>query len=239
MRKCLFNPLFALVLLSVDHRLSAQVLELFQFKGVVYSQTSPSPPVAPDPRYGYYFAAQVFSDPDKALEYSPFMVFTSSDSNGEFVVIQDAEYHEIYNSPYYSSKTDFDADYPNSLYNYVTTYSDPHDSTPKSDNVLVRVPADDLYSTNLPAYSPDTWTAMQEVDPSADFDLSWNSYTQMPGTAYAYTFVDTYDSQTQDSTCGAFNYEGPPDIDTTTIPAGTLDYGRTYIVQLFFSNRPF
>jgi hypothetical protein len=75
---------------------------------------------------------------------------------------------------------------------------------------------------------------MQNVDPASDFNVFWNSYAQMPGTDYAYTFVAVYDSQTFEF---VFNYSGTPDVTATTIPSGTLDYGRTYIVELFFSNR--
>jgi hypothetical protein len=56
----------------------------------------------------------------------------------------------------------------------------------------------------------------------------------MPGADYAYSFVAAYDSQTFEF---VFNYSGTPDVTSTTIPAGTLDYGRTYILELFFSNR--
>lgn len=232
----LLSICFALLLLAVDNRLSAQVLDLGQYKGTVYTQTSPSPLVTPRYPDIYYFANSLDADPAKALEYSPFMVFTPSESptNGEFIMIEGGSYYFSFNSPYYSCKTNFDADYPNGLYNYVTTYSDANSGTPESDNVLVQTPTDDLFSTNLPAYSPDCWTAMQNVDASADFNVSWNSYTAMPGADYAYSFVAAYDSQTYEF---VFNYSGTPDVTSTTIPAGTLDYGRTYILELFFSNR--
>jgi hypothetical protein len=226
----------ALLLLASDSHLRAQILDIYHFKGTVYIQTSPSPAVTPRYPDVYYFANLLDADPAKALEYSPFMVFTPSTSptNGEFVMTETSTYSFSFNSPYYACKTNFDADYPNGLYNYVTTYSDPNNNNPKSDNVLVQTPANDLYSTNLPAFSPDCWTAMQNVDPAADFNLSWNNYTQMTGSDYAYTFVSAYDSQTVEF---KFNFNGPSDVTSTTIPAGSLDYGRTYIVELFFSNR--
>jgi hypothetical protein len=239
MKKFLFNSLFALLLTAIDGRLSAQILDIGQYKGTVYQQTSPSPAVTPRYPDVYYFANLLDADPAKALEYSPFMVFTPSTppTNGEFVMTETSLYTSSFNSPYYACETNFDADYPNGIYNYVTTYSDLNSGEPMSDNVLVQTPDNDLFSTNLPAFSPDCWTAMQNVDPSADFNLSWNSYTQMPGTDYAYTFVSTYDSQTFDSTYGGFNFDCTPDVNSTTIPAGSLDYGRTYFVELFFSNR--
>jgi hypothetical protein len=218
---------------------SAQVLDIGQYKGTVYSQTSASPNVTLRDPDIYYFATQMDADPEKALSYSLFMVFTPSlsETNTEFVMTQYSTYFSRFNGAYYASKTNFDADYPNGIYNYAATYSDPTDNTPKSDNVRVQTPANDLFSTTLPAFSADCWTAMQQVDPAQNFNLSWNSYTPMPGADYAYTFVATYDSQTFDSTFGGFNFNGPSTITSTTIPAGNLDYGRTYIVELFFSNR--
>jgi hypothetical protein len=237
MKTLRFSLCFAFLSAAIDGRLSAQVLDLYHFKGTVYSQTSPSPDVTLRYPDIYYFANSLDADPAKALEYSLFMVFTPSDSNGEFVMTENSTYAFSFNSPYYADKTDFDADYPNGLYNYVTTYSPPDNDTPEADNVLVQTPADDLFSTTLPAFSPDCWIAMQDVDPAADLNLSWNSYTAMPGASYAYTFVATYDSQTFDSTYGGYNFNAPSDVTATTIPAGSLDYGRTYIVELFFSNR--
>jgi len=56
-------------------------------------------------------------------------------------MIEGGTYYFSFNSPYYSCKTNFDADYPNGLYNYVTTYSDASGGTPRFDrrhNALVR-----------------------------------------------------------------------------------------------------
>jgi len=234
-----FSLHVALLLLVIDIRLSAQILYIGQFKDTVYNQTSPSPLVTLANPDIYVFADSVDTDPTKALEYSPIMVFTPSTSptNGEFVMDEVGQNSFLFDGPYYACQTNFEADYPNGLYNYVTTYQDPNTGDPEADNVQFQTAANDLFSTNLPAFSSNCWTAMQCVDPAADFSLSWNSYTAMPGADYAYSFVSTYDSQTFDSTYGGFNFEGPPYDNATTIPAGSLDYGRTYIVQLFFSNR--
>ena len=229
----------AILLSSFTLRLHAQVLDLSQYRSTLYYQTGPAPPTTPNSPYAYYFASYVDADSSKALEYSPFMVYTASDSptNSEFVMFEASSYSFYFFGAFYADKEDFDADYPNGTYNYVTTYSDPTDDTPKSDNVLIQTPDTDLYSPTIPAFSPNCWPAMQGLDPSADFTLSWNSYSLTPGASYAVSFLYLYDNQTLDSTYGGFNYYFDPTITSYTIPAGTLDYGRTYTVDIYFSNR--
>ena len=77
MKTPLFSRFFALLLPAIDSRLSAQILDIGQYKGTVYEQTSPSPAVTPRYPDVYYFANLLDADPTKALEYSPFMVFTA------------------------------------------------------------------------------------------------------------------------------------------------------------------
>jgi hypothetical protein len=225
-------------LMAAGGRISAQVLDLSQYRQIVYQQTNASSLVTLRQPDDYYFFSVLDADPDKALEYSPFMVYTPSTANEEFVMAEEGTYYFAFYGQSYSNKTDLDTNYPPGGYDYVTTYSDPNDGTPRSDNVIVFAPTNELYSATLPAFTTNCWTAMQHVDPSVDFPLSWNSYGLAPGATYAITFVNAYDSQTLDSTTyGGYYYYGDPGITSTVIPAGSLDYGRTYIVELFFSTR--
>ena len=236
MKTPLFSIYVALLLLAIGHRLSAQITEIDQFKVTAYNQTNQSPPVTPDYPNAYYFAVLLYSDTNYDISLP--MVFTpSATTDGEFIMNQNGPGSFGFGSPVYASKDDFDADYPNGLYDYFVDYPDMDNNT-VGDDIHLQMQADDLYSTTIPAFSPGCWAALQHVDPAADFNLSWNSYTQMPGTDYAHTFIGTYDSQTFNSQYGGFNnFDCAPDVTSATIPAGSLEFGRTYIIQLYFSNR--
>jgi hypothetical protein len=224
--------------MAANSRLSAQVVDVGQYRQIVYQQTNASSQVTLRQPDDYYFFSVLDADPTKALEYSPFMVFTPSAANEEFVMAEESTYYFAFYGQFYADKADLDTNYPAGGYDYVTTYSDPTNDAPKSDNVIVFAPTNELYSATLPAFSTNCWTAMQNVDPAVDFPLSWNSYGLTPGATYATTFVNAYDSQTLDNTTyGGYYYYGDPGITSTVIPAGSLDYGRTYVVELFFSTR--
>ena len=134
-----------------------------------------------------------------------------------------------FNSSYYSDKIDFDADYPSGEYNFVIDHLD---SSQEFGDVIV--PEEELYSTDIAAFTTNCWNAMQQVDPSASFTLDWNAFAPSPDTTAAFTFLDIYDPGNN------FVYGAdflPPEIMTTNIPANTLQYGATYRVNTFFSSR--
>ena len=219
-----------LTLLSAS-RLTAQVNDIQQFKIAVYNQTSSSPPATPE---AFFFGSGLDADPDLGISLP--MVFTSSQDGFEFILNQNGPGSFGYGGPTYASKTNFDADYPNGEFDYAFNYFDIN-SNNIADNILIVTSLTDLYSTVLPAYSPDCWTAMQNVDPAADFPLAWNSYTAAPGADYAHTFIGSYDNTTFNSQYGSFNFDCEPYQTNVVIPAGTLQYGRSYSFLLYFSNR--
>jgi hypothetical protein len=99
----------------------------------------------------------------------------------------------------------------------------------------VIVPDQDFYTTNIAAFTTNCWTDMQQVDPGQPLELQWNGFTPDPAATVAYTFIGVQDNVTSDTLFGA-NYL-TPDTTVTNIAASTLLYGRSYTVNIYFSDR--
>jgi hypothetical protein len=204
----------------------AQVTNFSEFKVTVYNQSSAAAPTQPDHPNAYYFGAQLnFTDgaqgiADVAIS-GPVLPFT--------YLTEGTPIYYSYGSPYYDLKMNFDSDFPAGEYDFQVDY------TNYSDYGALFIPDYDFYSTNIAAFTPDCWTAMQQVDPSQDFTLTWNAFTPDTNTTSAFTFVDFYDDDTGSNVFSADFLT--PDTTTTNIPADTLLYGKLYDVNTFFSDR--
>ena len=231
MKTPLLRFLIIMLAVSVSSPLVAQVLEIDQFKVTVFGQASTNPPTTPEV---YYFGNRLNSNPDFGISLP--MVFPPSTNGADYIMNQSGPFSFGYGSPVYTNKTDFDADFPNGDYDYAFNYQDINTNN-VADNIHVVTSLTDLYSSVVPAYTPDCFTAMQNVDPAVDFTLSWNSYSAEPGTDYARTFIGSYDNATFNSQFGGYNTDVPPAQTSVVIPAGSLRYGRSYTILLYFSNR--
>lgn len=229
------NICLALFLTLISSRLSAQVTYIGQFKVTVYQQSGPNPPTDPNYPNAYYFGVTLNSDPIYAISLP--MVFTpSTTTSGEFIMNENGPQDFGFGSPNYADKTDFDSDYPNGTYDYFIEWPCAND-TLMSEDVYVDVPPEDLYVSTIPALSPDSWQALQNLDPSQDVILSWAPYTQQPDADLAHTFIGTYDNQTFNSFYGGFNFDCDTDQTSVVMPAGSLEYGRSYTMNLYYSDR--
>ncbi len=200
-----------------------------QFKITVFSQTNSAPPAAPNFPNAYFFGTYIDTDPSSYV--SNVVVYAPSEVN--LTLNQFTPTYFENSSPYYADETNFDADYPGGTYDYNFDYLDPS-STPVNADLYFDISTDNLYPTNVPAFAPDCWSGMQQVDPAQDFTLSWNSYDLTPGADYAFTFINISDHETGTFAAGP---SGPPEETSTNIPANTLEYGRVYDVGLYFSER--
>jgi hypothetical protein len=213
--------LFTLFVSSVH----AQVTNFSVFKVTVYQQTCGAPPTSPDFPYAYYFGAQL--NASYASDFGDVYVVSPGIGREPLTQLTPTDYN--FGSPYYADETNFDNDYPGGDYLFVAQ----EDSDSESGNVIVP-DNDDLYATNAAAFTTNCWNAMQQVDPSQDFELDWNSFVPSTNATSAFTFVDVLDPS--NNTVFAADFL-TPDTMTTNIPAGTLLYGTTYQVNAFFSTR--
>jgi hypothetical protein len=195
------------------------------FKVTAYYQASVAPPTAPNTPNAYYFGAQFGTADDSAIEN----VGLVDPAGDNISLTESAPDYFSFGSPFFADKADFDAAYGSGAYDFYVNY------TNSTDYGSVTVPAQDFYTTNIAAFTTNCWTGMQQVDPARCFNLQWNAFTPDTNTTGAYTFINVQDNVSGDTPYSA-NYL-TPDTTTTNIPAGTLLYGRTYTVSLFFSDR--
>jgi hypothetical protein len=223
---CLF---LSMVTFMAGPPVSAQVLQVDQFKTALYSQTNSAPPTTPNFPDAYFSGTYIITDPD----YSVTNVVVFAPNGGQFDLAGDGTYYFSYGSPFYANETNFDQDFPGGTYDYNYDYTDSASNTYNED-ILFDCSTNDLYPAVIPAFTPACWTAMQTVDPARDFTLSWNNYALTPGAGYAYTFLSINDATTGNTVLGP---SGPPAMTSTNILAGTLQYGHIYDVSVDFSER--
>lgn len=222
--------ILALALALAEFSADAQVTNFSLFKVTVYQQSSPTPPTMPDTPNAYYFGAQLGTeDSSHYLD-----VYKVTPVNATNYLSESGENYFNYGSPYFATKTNFDANYPSGEYDYYVDYTNCTGDVTNTDFGDIVVPDEDLYATNVAAFTTNCWLAMQAVDPSKTFTLTFNSFTPSPATTSAYTFIDIYDPY------GNAPYGADfltPSTTTTNIPANTLFYGEVYQVNTFFSSR--
>lgn len=220
---------FGILLCLFNHSVPAQVLQVDQFKTALFSQTNSAPPTTPSFPNAYFSGTYIITDPDYTI--TNVVVFEPDDE--QFGLTETATNYFSYGSPFYANETNFDQDFPGGTYDYNYDFTDTASNTYNVD-IIFDCSTNNLYPAVVPAFTPVCWTAMQAVDPGKDFTLSWNNYPLTPGANYAFNFLSINDDLTGTNVLGP---SGPPDITSTNIIAGTLQYGRVYDVSLDFSER--
>jgi len=231
LRVCLKQLVLLLALAVVT--LNAQNTNFSVFKIIVYHQISGSIPTTPDVPNAYFFGAQ-FNTADSS-DYLDVYFTDPANAGVPVYLTQENPYYYDFGSPYYADKPSFDADYPGGEYDFFVDRTDVVDQTTFTDTGSLIIPDQDFYATNEAGFTTNCWLAMQNIDPSQDFELDWNSFVPLPVTTSAYTFVDVY-SQSDGSEPFAADFLSPS-ISTTNIPANTLQYGTTYRINDIFSSR--
>jgi len=231
MKNAMSVILWSIALVLAGRPAAAQIVDVNQFKTTVYQQTNAAPPAAPNYPNAYFFGTYVDTDP----AYTVTNLIVTSPSGAYLFLNQYSPTYFENGSPYYSNPTNFDNDFPGGTYDYNFNYTDAFTNTYNAD-VIFDISTNDLNAASIPAFTPDCWTAMQAVDPSQPFTLTWNSYSLTPGADVAYTFISISDQATGNSTISP---SGPPGLTSTNLPAGTFQYGRVYNVSLYFSERQF
>ena len=228
MKTTLIRSLFALLLLALTDRLPAQVFEFDIFKTTVYHQTNAAPPVTPDFPNAYFFASKLITDPS----YNVTDIFVDSPL-AEYSMQSNSTTFFTLNSPYFSTKTNFDAHYPSGEYDFDVSYLDVDGNSQDAYGYLI-IPTQDLNAPNPAAFLTNCWPAMQQVYSGADFTLQWNSYLLASGADTAATFISVQDNATGNVPYGKIC---APDVTTAQIPANSLLPGHSYTVNIVFSER--
>jgi len=85
----------------------------------------------------------------------------------------------------------------------------------------------------IPAFTPESFGAMQNVDASRDFSAGFNTFVAPAPANVGLTVFAVFDG----SNAVAYIAPLPPDFGSVTIPAGTLARGHNYVAVLYFSSR--
>lgn len=209
--------------------LPAQVAQYDFFKVIVYHQTSRDAPSAPEVPDAYYFASTVVTDP----AYTTTAVRVATPVHSEYSYSRRSPTNFSVTSSFLATSTDLEGCFPPGVYNYAVNCLDRLGS-PLSFSGHLLVPDANLYSTNIPAFTGDTWDAMQHADPGTTLVLKWDAYSRTPGANDAGTFLDVFDDSTGEL---RFRENRRPAQNRVTIPPNTLAYGHTYTVRMYFSER--
>jgi hypothetical protein len=198
----------------------ADTITGFIYDNTSYTQTSNAAPTSPS---GYFFSIGAnFSTPgdftSASASYpgpgSPQSLPTNGSTGFNF------------NSSYYSSLSGLHADYPFGNYTITAT-------GPAGTQVSV-VPYTADYFTSTVPYITD-FSSLDGLDPAANFNVTYDSFTPNAGATLGYTFFTIYDASTGDPVFSD-EFQSPTSI-SALIAAGTLAADTTYDYELDFSDR--
>jgi hypothetical protein len=209
--------------------LQAQVTEYDLFKVIIYHQTSGDAPSTPDVPDACYFSSRVVTDP----AYTTTAARLATPVRSEYPYFGRSPTTFTVNSSFLATSTDLDRCFPPGQYYFAVSCLDPS-NTSRILTGHLQFPDTDLYATNIPAFTGDTWDTMQHADPGTTLMLKWNTYSRTPGANSARTFLDVFDDATGEL---RFRVNRRPIRNWVTIPPNTLAYGHTYTVRMYFSER--
>lgn len=209
--------------------LPAQVTRYDFFKVIVYHQTSRNAPSAPEVPDACYFASTVVTDP----AYTTTAVRVATPVHTEYPYSRRSPTKFSVTSSFLATNIDLERCFPPGVYEYAVNCLD-RLGNPLNLSGHLLVPDANLYATNIPAFTGDTWDAMQHADPGTTLLLKWDAYSRTPGANDAGTFLDVLDDSTGEL---RFRENRPPVQNRVAIPPNTLTYGHKYTVRMYFSER--
>lgn len=211
---------------AVSRELKADVTSYSIFKVASYRQLDSGQPLDVDAPNAFYFGAQLFGDTNINEVISDASV-TAPDSTFYPMSEKDPGIYYTYNSPYFESQADMDAAYPGGAYQFEVNDG--------ADFGNLNEPTNAFYSDSIPYFTGGTWTNLQSLDPTQPFTITWNSFNVRPSANAAYIFIRILDTL---NFSYAFTQDFLPSSSTNfTLPAYTLGSGKSYQIQLLFSDR--
>jgi hypothetical protein len=214
---------FLLLFFGGAHELMSQITTYTAFKTASYHQTAAAQPVAVDTPDAYFFGAEFFADIPNNITNVAFTTPAGTNYSHDEANISFAGY----NSDYFETKTDFDAAFPDGIYVFSINQG--------SDSGNLTMATNELYSSDIPYFSGDTWTNLQSLDPGQPLTLNWNNFTPNPDANAAYTFIRILDVAANNYVYSSDSLS--PATTTINISAGTLNFNSDYRIELIFSDR--
>jgi hypothetical protein len=218
-----------MLLLLGGGQIKAGINSYTAFKTAVYHQADATQPVVVDAPNAYFFGVQFFADTTNDITSG--VSFTNPINVSYSVDVSNLTY-VAYNSDYFETETDMDAVFPGGLYTFSINVFSTNDVVSSGDLTL---PTNELYSSSIPAFTGDTWTNLQSLDPGQPLTLNWNNFTPHSSITSAFVFVRILDVAANNFVF-AENLL-PPGTTSINLPASTLDFGVNYRIELVFSDR--
>ena len=216
-----------MLLLLDSGQVQAGISSYTVFKTASYHQTDATPPVAVDAPNAYFFAVQFFADTTNDITNGDTFI-TPGGTNYSFATSNVT--YIAHNSDYFETKEHMDNDFPDGTYlfsiNQDTNYS------------AATLPTNELYSTSIPAFTGDTWTNLQSLDPGQTLTLNWNNFIPHPSVTSAFIFVRILEVFGDNFGNYVFLADFlPPGATSVDLPAHTLNFNSDYRIELIFSDR--
>jgi hypothetical protein len=186
-----------------------------------YTQNSADAPTLPD---GHQFTARIFPSAGDALFA---YLQKPGDTFRDMPMVSDTLFMLLDDFPG-TDPTSMLTTYPAGTYNYQIQGGNLGEL-----EASITRPDATFWSEAIPAFTPDTFNALQNVDSAFDFAVNFNSFSAPLPANLGVTFLTVYDP----SGNIVFNDFFDPNVTSRVITANTLMPSTTYTVSLFFSSR--
>jgi hypothetical protein len=197
-------------------------------KTMVYQQTSASQPTTPSSIYGGVdLASQSPADLTSARVFSTTTMPPSPVP--EFILIQFLPGYWG-TSQGYASLAEMDTDLPpGDTFGFLI-----EGGALGAQLALLPLPATDLFAPDVPYLTGSTFSRLNGMDPTAPVNVTWNSFTPLPGVTEAPIFFGIYRVSDGQQIVGTGLSSSATSFE---IPAGTLAANTAYRAVLNFSSR--
>ncbi len=221
--------LLASIALAMQATPANAAIDFYRFgKTLAYQQTSNSQPTTPTSIYG---GVDMFTPaPSDFTSARAFSTTTTPPSPvPEFVLSQVSPGYWL-SQQVYSSLSEMDSQLPpGDTFGYLV-----EGGTLGSQLALLPVPATNLFSPNIPYFTGNAFSQLNDMDTRLPFTLNWNTFALAPGVNNAPIFFNVYRVSDGQSMAG-----GTLSSSTTSflIPANTLSPHTQYKANIDFSSR--
>ena len=210
--------------LSLGSTARAEITVFDVFKNTDYSQAGASQPGTP---VGYFGSAAVeFNSPGDLTGAQ----VDSTSSNSPFTLTPSGVGAVSFASPGLATQAELDALFPNGTpYAFHIT-----GGTFDGQAAALSTPATDAYASTVPFFTGSTYTTLQNFDPTASINLTFNPFTAAAGVNQPLTFIGI--TRVSDG-MSVFGLSGDNTLSSAFVGANTLAAGTQYDLSIVYSSR--
>jgi hypothetical protein len=193
------------------------------FFNTYFEQTSAS---APTVASGYAFATRVIAQDAADLAVA---LNATPGPMGTVTLAQADSLTYVYFSSFYTNEAQWLSDWPAGTYLIAID-----GGTAGALGGTLSRPSNLPYPSEIPAFDPGTWNAMQAMDSTQDFEFGLNTFSGPPPANLAIAFITIFDRLTGDEVYNDLFFASQGSY---SLPAGALMSDHEYQATLYFSSR--